>query len=139
MPTEPAEINESLITSKTRGAFLTSTLAILKKRREALRRLLDSDIKSLTANGDSKGDPIDAALDAAQKDITSELAEHESAELACIEDAIARMRDGTYGICLADKDGEPHGRTIPEPRLRALPYTTECIDCRREAEARGEV
>ena len=45
------------------------------------------------------GDVIDAALDAAQEEISSQLAEVESRELAQIEGALERMREGTYGEC----------------------------------------
>lgn len=38
-------------------------------------------------------------------------------ELAEVQAALARMRDGTYGIC--EITGEP----IPEARLKALPWT----------------
>jgi DnaK suppressor protein len=41
-----------------------------------------------------------------------------------------RIEKGTYGIC------ENCGRPIAEERLRAIPWTTLCIDCKR-LEERG--
>ena len=41
----------------------------------------------------------DVALDAAQNEISSQLAEVESRELAHIENALVRMRDGHFGKC----------------------------------------
>lgn len=46
-----------------------------------------------------------------------------------INEALERMDSGEYGNC------EDCGREIALERLEALPYTTLCIDCRREEEA----
>ncbi len=52
--------------------------------------------------------------------------------LEMVEEALRRMRRGTYGIC----DG--CGRPIDENRLRAIPYTRLCIKCKeREERARS--
>ncbi|MFP6612975.1 MAG: TraR/DksA C4-type zinc finger protein, partial [Pirellulales bacterium] len=79
----------------------------------------------------ASGDVIDAALDSAQDEINSQLAEVESRELANIERALEKMRDGSYGIC------EECEKKIPMPRLNALPYATTCIECQRAAEQDG--
>jgi len=55
----------------------------------------------------------------------------ESRELARIENALERMRDGQYGVC------EACGISIPLARLNALPYATLCIKCQRESEREG--
>lgn len=107
---------------------------ILIKRRDALRRALTGDLsllRELRAQSTS-GDVVDAALDAAHDEINSQLAEVESRELANIERAIARIREGGYGIC------EGCGEKIKLARLNALPYATCCIDCQRELERTGE-
>ena len=79
----------------------------------------------------SSGDVIDAALDSAQDEINSQLAEVESRELASIEMALEQMRGGTYGVCQICEI------KIPMARLQALPYATTCIECQREAERQG--
>ena len=107
---------------------------ILIKRRDALRRVLAGDLSSLKElREQSVGDVIDAALDSAQDEINSQLAEVESRELASIEKALERMRDGTFGVC------EGCGEKIAMARLNALPYATYCIECQREMERSGEV
>ncbi len=107
---------------------------ILIKRRDALRKALTGDLSLLRElRGQStSGDVVDAALDAAHDEINSQLAEVESRELANIERAIARIREGGYGIC------EGCGEKIKLARLNALPYATCCIDCQRELERTGE-
>lgn len=106
---------------------------VLIRRRDALRRALAGDLSSLKElREQSSGDVVDFALDSAQDELNSQLAEVESRELAQIENALERMRNGTYGIC------EVTGKPIPLARLQALPYATMCIEAQREAEKRGK-
>ena len=105
---------------------------ILIKRRDALRKALAGDLSLLKElRAQSSGDVVDAALDSVQDEISSQLAEVESRELARIEYALERMREGQFGIC------EGCGASIPMARLNALPYATYCITCQREAERQG--
>jgi DnaK suppressor protein len=41
-----------------------------------------------------------------------------------IDRALAKIEDGTYGLC--EQCGDP----IPEPRLQALPYAALCVSCK---------
>ena len=112
---------------------LTNLRQVLVKRRDALRKALDGDISLLhELREQGGGDVVDAALDTTQDEISSQLAEVESRELAYIENALERMRDGDYGQCEACE------ASIPLARLQALPYATMCINCQREAERTGE-
>jgi DnaK suppressor protein len=112
---------------------MMSLRQILIRRREALRQALAGDLSLLKElRQQNSGDVIDAALDAAQDEISSQLAEVESRELTHIETALERMRKGDYGLC------EGCGEAIPLARLQALPYATMCIQCQRESEKSGE-
>jgi DnaK suppressor protein len=105
---------------------------VLLKRRDALRKALAGDLSSLQElRGSTSGDAIDAALDASYDEISSQLAEVESRELAQIENALERMRNGSYGIC------EVTCKPIPLARLQALPYATTCVEVQREMERQG--
>lgn len=111
---------------------LLNLRAILVRRRDALRSALAGDLTLLRElRSESPGDVIDAAYDSAQDEISSQLAEVESRELAHIENALERMQAGSYGTC------EVCGGRIPLARLNALPYATMCIDCQRELERSG--
>jgi DnaK suppressor protein len=111
---------------------ILSLRQILIKRRDALRTALAGDLSLLKElRAQTAGDVVDAALDCAQDEISSQLAEVESRELASIENALQRMRDGQYGSC------EGCSCSIPMARLNALPYATCCIECQREAERYG--
>jgi DnaK suppressor protein len=105
---------------------------LLVMRRDALRKALAGDLSLLKQlREQSAGDVVDFALDSAQDEINSQLAEVESRELARIEVALERMRSGEYGLC------EACSTKIPMARLSALPYATLCIECQREAERTG--
>ncbi|MCX6720991.1 MAG: TraR/DksA family transcriptional regulator, partial [Candidatus Staskawiczbacteria bacterium] len=105
---------------------------VLVKRRDALRRALAGDLGLLRELiAEAPGDVVDSALDSVQDDINSQLAEVKSRELARIEYALERMREGQFGVC------EGCGTSIPMARLNALPYATYCITCQREAERQG--
>ena len=111
---------------------ILSLRKVLIKRRDALRRALAGDLSLLKElRQQTSGDVVDAALDSAQDEISSQLAEVESRELANIENALEQMREGRYGIC------EMCETNIPLARLQALPYATLCIQCQREAEKNG--
>jgi DnaK suppressor protein len=111
---------------------LATLRQILINRRDALRSALAGDLSILKElRHQSSGDVIDAALDSAQDELSSQLAEVESRELANIENALERMRDGDYGKCENCTEG------IPLARLQALPYATLCIKCQRKAEKNG--
>lgn len=111
---------------------LLNLRTILVRRRDALRSALAGDLSLLRElRSESPGDLVDAALDSSHDEISSQLAEVESRELASIENALERMRAGQYGTC------EYCGGKIPMARLNALPYATMCIGCQRDAERSG--
>ena len=116
----------------TRDKAIQKLRDVLLKRRDALRKALAGDLSSLKdLREQGGGDVVDHALDSAQDEISSQLAEVESRELAEIEGALERMRKGNYGIC------EVTGRPIPLARLQALPYARMCIEAQREIEKLG--
>jgi DnaK suppressor protein len=116
----------------TRKEAILNMHQVLIKRRDALRKALAGDLSLLKElRAQASGDVVDAALDSVQDEISSQLAEVESRELARIENALQRMREGQYGIC------EVCGTSIPLARLNALPYAALCIKCQRESEREG--
>jgi len=57
-----------------------------------------------------------------ERDLT--LSAQASAAVEEIDRAVAKMHDGTYGVC------EQCYSTIPKERLRALPYAALCVQCK---------
>ena len=62
------------------------------------------------------------------REIDYTLEENSEHVLTAIEAALARIEAGTYGRC------ERCGQEIAPERLRAIPYATLCIDCKRKDE-----
>jgi DnaK suppressor protein len=101
----------------------------LQARRGAILKKLSDELDHLrNYRAGEAGDSADAAFEAGSDDMASQLAELDSRELSQIERALARLKQGTYGLC------EICQNKIPIGRLNALPYTTLCIDCQREME-----
>lgn len=48
-----------------------------------------------------------------------------------LEQALVRIRQGTYGICRLT------GKLIPKERLRAVPHATTCLDAKEEENRRA--
>jgi DnaK suppressor protein len=106
----------------------------LMARRDELRKRLGGELKDLRnyEGSDSPGDSVDQAFDTGSEEVASQLAELEARELAQIERALGRLKQGTYGQC------EGCAKRIPVARLNALPFITTCIECQREMELYGE-
>ncbi|HYX88131.1 MAG TPA: TraR/DksA C4-type zinc finger protein [Gaiellaceae bacterium] len=71
------------------------------------------------------GETASVTLD---REIDYTLEENEGRVLAAIDAALKRIDDGTFGTC------RTCGKPIGDERLEALPYTTQCIDCKRREE-----
>ncbi len=102
---------------------------LIAKRDELRKQLLD-DLNLSQATHEGGGDEADAANDDRQSELHSQLAALESRELNQIERAIAMIRSGKYGTC------EHCQGKIPVARLKALPFTTFCINCQQRQELR---
>lgn len=71
----------------------------------------------------------DLGSDEFQYETTIKFANTEGRYLYNIEEALTRIEDGTYGKCTECK------KAIGLPRLRRLPYTRMCIECKEKEEA----
>ncbi len=100
---------------------------LLSKRNALRKRLAEEHDLTLPAWIGSR-DVGDAASEGAEAELDNQLAALESRELAQIEQAIEMIREGRYGLC------EICEKPIPIERLKALPFTTYCVNCQREAE-----
>lgn len=87
---------------------------------------LADETEEIVGNSDNHlGETATATLD---REIDYSLEENSEHVLRAIDGALQRIEDGTFGIC------ESCGQPISEERLEAIPYATQCIDCRRKGE-----
>jgi DnaK suppressor protein len=70
----------------------------------------------------------DQATDLLEREIDWTLEENSEHVLADIDAALARIDDGTYGIC------QPCGKPIDLARLEARPWATMCLEDKRKEE-----
>ena len=77
------------------------------------------------------GDEVDIASDVIDGKMLETLGVQDSQRLDQINNALERIKKGTYGICLVCK------REIPRERLEAIPYAFMCINCKSRDERRN--
>jgi DnaK suppressor protein len=108
---------------------LAALRAKLEAERERLTQWLAEDADELAAMPSAEpGDIEDAAAEEAGSCRANTLRERERTQLVEIEAALARMHDGTYGVC-EDSD-EP----IPYRRLEAEPTTRYTVAAQEQRE-----
>ncbi|MDE0213244.1 MAG: TraR/DksA family transcriptional regulator [Deltaproteobacteria bacterium] len=109
---------------------------VLKKFRETLlgmkSQLLD-DLpdrlkQEVESTKDEGRDTYDLASDERDREINMILNDRERTKLMAIEDALARLGEGSYGEC------EECGEDIGVGRLKVMPFTRLCVRCQEELE-----
>lgn len=87
----------------------------------------NEDYKKIVEGGES-GDDVDVASDVVDGRLLESLGAQDSNRLQMINNALDRIKQGTYGRCLVCKE------EIPEERLKAIPYAFMCINCQSRNE-----
>ena len=109
---------------------------VLKKFRETLLGMKGQLLEDLPdrlkheveSSKDEGRDTYDLASDERDREINMILNDRERTKLMAIEDALARLGEGSYGIC--DECGEEIG----VGRLKVMPFTRLCVRCQEELE-----
>ncbi len=101
------------------------TSAIRTKLEEERAQLLARSIPPVEA---AKGDEADLAATQQAKEQSMWLANDQKQRLAQIDQALARIASGKYGIC------DNCGQSIAAERMAAVPHATLCIQCQAKIE-----
>ncbi len=101
---------------------------LLADRLESLLAEAGATIGDLTDDKEHLADDLDLATMESNRDFQLRIRDRERALIHKIRDAIRRIDEGDYGICMNC------GAEISERRLIARPVATHCIDCKTEAE-----
>jgi DnaK suppressor protein len=103
--------------------------ALVKKRDEIIGTGGAKPLQATMDNNTRQGDMADQASGNNEVHIQLKLKQTDAKILQAIEEALARLDKGSYGIC---RDcGEP----IAEARLKAIPWTRVCISCKEKQNA----
>ncbi|WP_026462332.1 TraR/DksA family transcriptional regulator [Adhaeribacter aquaticus] len=103
-------ILEKLNNAKKEVAFIKETLS----------RRNDSG----TDNTASSAKVLEDGADTAEKESLNQLASRQLKFIQQLENALVRIKNGTYGVCIAT------GKLIPKERLRAVPHTQHSIEAK---------
>ena len=102
----------------------------IRKYRDTLERKRDellaaSPVRTpATEPGSKSGDWIDQSSQENEIHVRLALKQTDSKLLRAIEEAIHRIDNGSYGICMECEN------EIAPARLEAVPWTRVCIDCK---------
>ncbi len=113
----------------SRKRFLVKVGEQLQEMKTKLLNGIDSDLRAeREGNKDEGMDTYDLASEERDREISFILSDRERVKISQIDDALARLDDGSYGVCVScDMD-------IGEERLEAMPFTRLCRDCQQEQE-----
>jgi DnaK suppressor protein len=115
--------------SSSRKKFLAKVHERLEEMKEKIRAEMDQEMRSEREGQKDEGmDTYDLASEERDREISFILSDRERAKMSAIDDALARIADGSYGVC------ESCGLEIAEERLEALPFTRLCRDCQQDME-----
>ena len=105
-------ITEKLVNARKEVAFIKETLS----------RRNDSG----TDNTASSSKLLEDGADTAEKESLNQLASRQLKFIQQLENALIRIKNGTYGVCIGT------GKLIPKERLRAVPHTQHTIEAKNQ-------
>jgi RNA polymerase-binding transcription factor DksA len=111
-----------------------SEIRYYRRRLVSMKKRLGGELSELeeealrAVGGDAAGGlsdlpvhPSDLGNENYEEEVTLDLLENEDQILEEINDALARIEEGTFGRC------EECGQEIPKARLRTVPYARYCL------------
>jgi len=152
----PAKVKKSVVKNKKTVVAVKKSSPIIKRvikkidpKMEVYRKLLlktkdqiTGDIRHLSSDnvgssndggGDVSGHALhmaDVATDMYDREFALGLAANDRELLTSVMQAMARIDDGTFGVCNVCK------KPIASTRLKAIPYTQTCLKCQETIESK---
>lgn len=114
--------NEPVLTVRDAARYR----ALLLAKRDELAAGAEGTESLVTPANDKSGDLIDWARANTEAELQSQRRQSDAHLLRAIEDALARMNQGSFGVCEVCK------RPISRARLEAVPWTRMCRDCKEK-------
>lgn len=102
--------------------------ALRQEREDLLEQAADLDAEADITQWRDAGfddDPADTGSANFERERAQSLASHARRVIVQIDDALARIDAGSFGVC------ERCGGPIGKDRLEAIPYATFCLECKR--------
>lgn len=111
---ELKEFEEIIVTK------LEETRSELRKIRDSLSKKNDSGTDETSGNSKL----LEDGADTSEREMLSQSAARLQKFAIQLENALIRIKNGTYGICIDT------GKLIPKERLRAVPHTQQTIEAK---------
>jgi DnaK suppressor protein len=101
----------------------------LEARQQELRRLVSRNVQDgRAADEESAQDIADKAANSYTKEFLFHQSNNDRQLLALVEEALSRIREGSFGECVNC------GNEVNPKRLEAVPWTRYCIACQEKVE-----
>lgn len=106
--------------------------SLVAMKQEILDKLVaaNAEFRAIVEEMDPK-DFADVASDDVDRKMLEALGSQDVKRMRAIENAIIRIQQGRYGLCMKCS------KKIPQERLKALPYAVLCIECQKDEERRN--
>lgn len=101
---------------------------LLGKRDELLKTIARTQQEGRSADDDPTVDLADKAANSYTKEFLFGQTNHDRFTLQLIEEALGRIKDGEYGLCVHCHED------MQQKRLEAVPWARHCLDCQEKQE-----
>lgn len=101
---------------------------LLAKQEEVRRMVARSEQDGREADGEITQDLADRAANSYTKEFLFHQSDDNRRVLQLIADALKRVDNGSYGLCVECQQG------VQKKRLEAVPWARHCIECQEKQE-----
>ena len=130
--TEKRQMKKQVAVEAPTAARYEELKRMLVERQREIMNEVQGKIRDVRADAADKDhevmDPGETSEVDIQEDIEFALIQMKAETLNKINEALARLEEGTYGYCFECAE------EIAQPRLRALPFAVRCKDCEEARE-----
>jgi len=106
---------------------------LIKMKNELITELNDRYHEALNIGNDGTQDSADEAYNIYNKNLMLGKVETDAIKLQLVEQALGRINNDTYGICIECED------EIEDRRLEFVPFARFCTECKSDLEKKGLV
>lgn len=107
-------------------ALIISKMELAQNELNILKKSLNRSADSGTSATSSTAKVLEDGADTMEKESLNQLAVRQQKFVTNLENALVRIKNGTYGVCKVT------GKLISKERLRAVPHTTLSIEAKLE-------
>ena len=116
-----------------KSSFASIEQTLLKMKKDLLSGIA-INIKDGSENTEAEiGDILDVTTKEREREFMLSMGNREREKLLEIDDALNKIKDGSYGIC------EECSKQIPTGRLKVMPFTKLCVECKSKTERENEI